>query len=202
MDNSDLVFLDSTHSYFLKGKELLSVTTVLDRAGITDFEKVPIDLLERARIFGEYSHKVCELDDKGILDESSVDPQLLPYLEGWRKFKAEKVSEILHIEIPVYSKLGYAGTLDRIYRDKNGDLCLGDIKSCTTLEAAAVALQTAAYSYAFEKLYKMKIRHRVGIQLIGGNEYHSETYKKRTDFDYFMAALKVVQYKVENKIRT
>lgn len=111
----NLVFSEEDHCYKLNNVVIPSVTQILKCCGISDFSKVPIDVLERARLFGTAVHKACELFDKGTLDERTLDPNLWPYLDGWVACKKEYAFEFVENENPLVSTIyRVAGTPDRI----------------------------------------------------------------------------------------
>jgi hypothetical protein len=80
---------------------------------------------------GSMVHRATALDDQGILDESTVAPELQGYLDAWRQFKIDKRVEVQQVEFVCYSlSLGYAGTADRLITWSTGPMpCLVDIKS-------------------------------------------------------------------------
>lgn len=105
-----LTFDEEKHEYRLDGNLLDGVTTVLRQAGFFP-EYQPTDsewFMDRGSII----HKVTELNDKGTLDESTVDPLIAGYLESWRKLGLKYTPGQIEIKLcdPVYL---YAGTLDR-----------------------------------------------------------------------------------------
>lgn len=202
MDKSRLVFFDATHQYYLDGKELTAVSYVFERTFIVDFRKIDFEILERARLIGDYVHEMCALRARGELDEETVDFSLAGYLKAYDQYLAENVKQIVRIEEPVYSShFGYAGTPDIVYIDHDGYLCLDDYKTAETLHPA-VALQTAAYAYAYERTFKEKIRRRGGVQLNADGTYYRKKLTASDDFDNFIAALRVTHYKIKNKIRS
>lgn len=84
---------------------------------------------ERAMKRGTYVHKATALDDEGALNYPDLDEELKPYVDGWRKFKAEMRPKILKIEHRVeIPELGISGTLDRLL-EMNGQLWLVDLKT-------------------------------------------------------------------------
>ena len=140
-----LDFNAEEHSYRLDGRPVPSVTRILKPLDM--FEHVPLDVLERAREFGQHVHLACDLDDKGLLDEATLDAELLPYLRGWRRFLAESGFQIIASEQPVaHAKLGYAGTLDRRAIHRNRRVIL-DIKSGQM--PLSVGPQVSAYAEAW-----------------------------------------------------
>lgn len=202
MTDSKLVFYSATHQYYLEGRELVAVSYVFERTFITDFRKVDFEILERARIIGDYVHEMCALFAKGELDESTVDYNLSGYLKAYKQYLSDHVKKIISVETPVYSShFGYAGTPDIVYVDKDGVHTVDDYKTAATLHPA-VALQTAAYAYAYERNYKTKIRRRGGVKLNADGTYERKALTDRSDFDNFVAALRVTNYKIKNKINS
>ncbi len=194
--DENLSFDETKHLYFLRGRVSAGVTNTLSKTGITDFGSVDRDILDRASKFGRAVHTATELWDRKVLDLASLDEPLVPYLDAWKAFLEAEVKEILHIELPVYSlKYNFAGTIDRIYFDKQGRLCLGDIKTSGVFNAG-VPLQTAGYQLAFEEMFKkMKVARRVGVILKGDGTYLPEVFADRSDRDDFLACLRVAAYK-------
>ena len=105
-----LTFDPGPHKYFWNGVPVPSVTEIL--SPLTDLSFVDADVLRRAQAFGTAVHYACELHDTGRLDEEALDPELAPYLAGWRKFCSEHACTWDLIEQRVYHPtLRYAGTL-------------------------------------------------------------------------------------------
>lgn len=107
----ELAYASETHEYFLDGRKLPSVTTLLKECGIikTAF------YTKKGSDNGSRRHLLTELYDKDILDYSSIAEEDFPFLEAWIKAKAELGIEVKNIEMRVYHPLlGYAGTADRL----------------------------------------------------------------------------------------
>lgn len=106
-----LEFEADRHVYTFNGQILPSTTGILKEMGLTPDYSM-IDPFYAMR--GQYVHKATELYDRGTLDEDTVDDEIAPYLEQYRKAKANFPFEIIDIEKmlrhPVY---GYTGTIDR-----------------------------------------------------------------------------------------
>lgn len=177
------------HRYYIGSRELPGVTRVLSM--LDQFERVPKDVLEAARVFGQHVHLACELDNKGVLDEAALDPALVPYLWAWRRFKAESGFEIQASELRVVNhRLGYAGTIDVVgmYR---GTLGVLDIKS--GIMPRTVGYQTAAYQEAYAVEHGKRPSFRYCLQLNPempcGYKLHRLT--KTTNFNMFVSCLNV-----------
>lgn len=93
------------------GSGLESVTTILKEEGIIDTRFYD----DWSRDRGSMIHLATAYDDRGELDESTLDPVIAPYLEAWRRFKRESGFIPEKIEVPGMSTAyRYAGTPDRI----------------------------------------------------------------------------------------
>lgn len=199
------VFLqETTHQYFHEesGKELLAVTTVFEKNGVTDFSKVPFNVIEPARVKGELVHEMAALYGRGMLDEESIDVSLFGYFEAIEKFFRDEVKKVIVIENTVHNLThGYAGTLDIAYLNHKNLVCIDDYKSALKPHKAC-KWQTAAYAYAFEKLYKIKVQQRQGVHFTDSGDYSFDEHNNslRRDFNDFMTLLKTAQLKMINKI--
>lgn len=191
---SDLVFIEESHEYFLDGKRLPSVTEVIGM--LSDFSFVPADIMERASAFGSAVHKAVELYELDDLDESALSTGLVPYLNGYKRFKDETGFEAHFTEERVYSfAYGYAGTLD-LAGYMNDLFCIIDIKTVTVLHSV-IGLQTAAYLHAFNEMNRYNYGYRYALQL-KKNAYKLQDYSDQNDFTYFTAALNLNNWRVNN----
>lgn len=185
-----LTFDEASHSYALDGRPVPGVTSVIGSILSPVYNKAN-DLMRRAAAFGSAVHRACELDDRGTLDMETLDPALLPYLEGWRKFSQDNGGEILHSETKICSyKFRFAGTLDRVLFD--GPTLL-DIKTSTTI-GPEVGVQTAAYAIAAQESLGIKIKRRLCVQL---TPYGYKLYQLTdpSDQQIFIAALSCYNWK-------
>lgn len=185
-------FIEDTHQYFVDGKELPSVTTILH--SLNDFSFVDKDLLERAAKFGNAVHKATELYDQNSLDFDQLDPNLLPYVEAWDMFLHDYKPEILSCEQRVASMYGYAGTLDR-YVAIDGQRIIIDIKSGTVVPKYT-GLQLSAYSQAVvEGGGKVDKRYVIHLQPCN---YKVVPFNGRNDFTIFKSALNLFRWSQHN----
>ena len=146
----ELTFRKSDHAYFLNSVSIPSVTQILTGSGLSDYSKVPEDILERAAKLGKAVHDTTHFHTKGTLDTSSLDPVLNLYLEQWMRFLKMHVdlSAPRCSEIPVYCKKSwYAGTAD-FWGIVNGEPAVVEIKT-TKKQMEAHKPQVAAYRNAY-----------------------------------------------------
>lgn len=188
-----LTFDEATHTYRFNGNVVPGVTSVL--SPLTDFSRVPPHVLEAASNFGKAVHRACELDDLSMLDEDQLDPALVPYLEGWRKFSADYAVEWDLIEEPVYhATMNYAGTPDRIGMVK-GDFTVVDIKSTAQLYPS-VGPQLSAYANAEGHPFAK----RLAVQLKADGTYVAKPYTDPTDWPVFASLLTLRNWCARNSI--
>lgn len=182
-------FDEALHEYRIDGRVVPSVTQCLRY--IDSFDGVPADVLEAAREFGSHVHAACDLDNRGALDEESLDPHLAEYLAGWRKFLHESKGRVVQSEQIVFSpRLLYAGTLDAVV-NINGRDTLVDIKSGAI--PRSVGPQTAAYAEALRETTGQKISARLCVQLLA-NDYRTKPLKDPADWSVFVSCLNLTKW--------
>lgn len=194
----DLQFDAETHTYRLAGRVVPSVTQALKV--LESFEGIPADVLEAARIRGQYVHAACDLLDRDQLDWSSLDPALVPYIEGYQNWLADSDATITASELRVAHKAnGYAGTLDRL-AIVNGRETLVDVKATAVLPVT-VGPQTAAYAnaYAVSSGHKAPKRHCLHLNPVFKRGYKFTALTDPGDWSVFLSCLNV--WKFRNKYK-
>lgn len=143
-----LTFEPEAHVYHLNGQRLPSVTQVLEP--LINYDGVPNGILQHAADRGTAVHLATEFWDDGDLDEESIDPEVLPYVQAWQRFRAESGFEVLRSEVRVYSERHrYAGTVDCI-GTLRGRLIMVEKKTTAVLHPAT-AIQVSAYYRAYNE---------------------------------------------------
>src|SRR3990172_1656127 len=190
-----------THTYKVDGLVVPSVTQVLSI--LEDWSQVNREVLAAAGDFGTHVHIACDLDNKGILNEGELDPELLPYLNGWRRFLGESGARVITGELQVASRSHrYAGMLDALI-EWRGAICVVDIKTGATVPRVA-GPQLAAYELAYNELLATatagkpepghRARKRFVVQL-AADSYRVHEMKNRTDWTVFQSALNCWRFK-------
>lgn len=193
MNAPDLIFDEERHAYWLGGARLPSVTEIL--APLSDFSGIAPAVLEAKRDLGHRVHLACQLDDEDDLDEASVEEDVGPYLDAWRRFLVESGAQVLHNEQRVYSRvMQYAGTLDNVLQ-LNGAKWLVDKKTSLHTPIAA-GPQTAAYLYA---LNDPTVTHRAAIRLRPDGTYRFDPLTGADDFTVFVSCLSIHRFKQQHK---
>ena len=112
----DTLTCDESHVYRLGSKRrLMGVTEILRSAGICPASDYTNDMIEHSKKLGEYVHLACAMDDRGELDEDTLDDAIRPYLTAWRAWKLARpdLTSWIEIETPIHDET-WAGTPDRI----------------------------------------------------------------------------------------
>jgi len=195
----DFRYEGHTHSYFLGGLRIPSVTQVM--VGINDFLQMDPEIMAAAQERGTLVHTATALYDKDdlALEEMQSDPILEPYVRAWVKFRDDVLFIPEAIEVRVYStRYRYAGTIDRIGALR-GVRAILDIKTSATPNPVA-ALQLAAYQVAYnEQNPKAKAKERWVVQLGADGKYRLHQYKDDLgDWSTFLSALQLFNWRKKN----
>ena len=197
-----LTFDADKHVYTdASGRRLLSVTQVIERAGLVQGMEF---FTEEARDRGRAVHSAIHYLDDGDLDEESIHPVIRPYLDAYRKWQAETQAQSLFSEIALADvNRGFAGTLDSLcWMPMVGpDLFLVDFKSGEYQHCSAV--QIAAYRELVRvnlevlglKANELPRSFRV-LQLKPNGKYtlHAPKITMTEALAYFMSALNIVRF--------
>jgi len=174
-----------THSFFIGGRSVLSVTQALKGAGIIEDGWYTEESRER----GCAVHNACQYLDEGLLDWDTVAPKYLPYVKAYERFKDESGFIPALIEAWVFNEsYFYAGILDRT-GILNGEHVLIDLKSGPPAKWAN--LQSAAYAGCLSLPHK-----RFTLRLSDNGKYKlSDEHKDPNDFKIFLSAVSVANWK-------
>lgn len=181
-----MIHLDQEKNvYVCEGREFPRVSKILEVAGVIDTRWFK----EFHALRGTYVHQATDWFDRGTLDEDSVDEELRPYFEGYKKFIKEVQPEILGIEVPlVHRALGYGTTIDRILKI-SGRKAVLDIK--TGGLPKHVGQQTIAHKLAwnFSRIEDERVIDRYALQLPGDGKYKIHVLKDGNDLTCWMDSL-------------
>lgn len=188
-----LEFRESDHSYRIDGRRVPSVTGIIGQV-----MPLPFQAGEWHMRRGVSTHHGCRLLDAGTLDWSSVDPEIMPRIKAWEKFRREWPAEIVACELPLGSEsLRYAGTLDRVFK-REDTLTICDIKSSLSPQ---VIVQLAAYALLWRDAGNRPVSKGVAVELRSDASYRCmwvDAGQLRRGEQVFLAALTIHNWKKEN----
>lgn len=180
-------FDEASHTYYIDGCEVLSVTQVLVEAGIIDTKWFTV----QGRHRGSTVHKCIELLVKGTLDLNSVDPKIEGYLDAYRLFVNDTGFECDEVERRVWSPSGgFAGTLDQLGGIKGGTAIV-DTKTGALLRPTGV--QLTGYASGYQQETGTFVDRLIGLQLKPDGTYSMKVY--RPEFEVWKACLKIAWWK-------
>jgi len=180
---------DEHHVYRFNGRVVPNVTRILDVL------KKPIpaspEVLQRKRDLGDIVHQATALDATNDLDDETVDPDAMPYLKAFRRFRMEVKPRFLSTEEYVFSQTyGYAGTLDHTVVI-NGEEGVLDKK--TGIDDPTDRVQLSAYHNA-----KYGLNRKTKRWILSLRDNGSYVLTPHDDyFHVFLAALTVYRYKTQ-----
>ncbi len=150
---------------------------------------------EAALLRGRAVHKATELDDRGDLDEASVDPAVRPFFESYRLYRAAHPEmAILEIEREVvHQPMGFMGHLDRVVQFGAGPRVVVDLKCGAHQRWHGV--QTALYAIGYAHAAEVETPTRGGLYLQGdGSEALWRDHGDPNDFSVAKAVVTVAHF--------
>lgn len=106
-----LTFDPEKHQYFLGKKRIPGVSEILQKVGLSkDFTGIDPFYADR----GKATHLAIQYFLENRLDESSLDPVIVPYFEGFKKYYAEHPMGITQCEVRGIFGDEFCGTIDCI----------------------------------------------------------------------------------------
>lgn len=196
--NSNIVLTmdEELHQYYADGAPAPGVNRILNVIHkYPEGDARPRRLIDAA-FFGKVVHRVCELENNGTLDESSVHQKVVPYLDGYRLFK--KDFHIGHDDIFLSEKmlisidLGimFCGTLDMKVFD-----FIVDLKTSAD-HSPMTKIQLAGYEIVYNENYPdFPARKRLEVLLKKDGTYIPLWHKDPNDRNMFISALNVYNMK-------
>ena len=164
------------------------VTEILAEVGIIDTRRYAGYSEQRDR--GSAVHAACHYDDIGDLDESSLDPSWIPYLQGWRKFRSEHVCQWTDVEKRL-SNESFTGQPDR-RGTVDAHRAIVDLK--TGAKESWHKIQLAAYCVLTERPFCYR---RIVVRLQDDGNYAMDNYSLATaeDINLFLSAVAIFNWK-------
>jgi hypothetical protein len=168
---AQLTFDADTHTYYLDGAEVPSVSEITKPLSAYKYADVDENVLEAAADRGTEIHFITTLIDNGEDIDGEYPAEYGGYIEAYRLYLSEH--NVVHIarETPVYhpGRL-YAGTPDAI-SIVDGEIAIVDYKCVASVNKIGVKTQVNAYKAAYEALEGLKIERLYCLQLMNTGEY-------------------------------
>ena len=140
---ADFTFDPETHTYYLDGKPLISVTQLLKKHGLApDYVHVSEETMEKAADRGKLIHK--EIEDYITRGEVGFTPELVSFIERFKTIGYDFVAS----EVAVHNDV-IAGTIDFILDTvaPDNEEYIIDFKTTSSINFEAVSWQLSLYAY-------------------------------------------------------
>ena len=155
INNDVLEYDDATHTYYVNGVIVPSVTQIVKFAYPNTYKDIEPRVLERARQLGVKMHKDIEDYEKGLQVEHSEE------LDSYVKLKSFIKWEVKHSEIPIIiydkEKPLCAGRIDQIINIAD-EWYVNDLKRTKDVHFKNLTLQLSLYAIGYEQCYGKSIR--------------------------------------------
>jgi len=200
-------FDQATHAYRMNGHSVPSVTRVIDHAGLSSYDMVRKEILERKSMIGTLVHLATKYFDHGTLDVESLDSYTRGRTEAWMQFRRDTGFEPRIIEEPFLATVNgmpYGMTLDREGL-MGGRPTIIEIKTTANIEPW-FGIQTAGYALGAPDPDKAAItprwlfarRRRMVVQLFEDGNYKKHDFTDPQDAEVFISSLHVTSWKLAN----
>ena len=197
-----LTFDHDKHLYFYDGVIVPNTTRLLQDYGLIDFSHVPLARLNYKRDLGTAVHYACFLLDENNLDESTLHPEIVPYVNAYKKFMEITGFEPRFSELKLYSKKWrFATTLDRqgpFEWERKEQESVIELK-CTWEMYPSTGPQTASHKIVVEENFpEIKIKKRFGLQLKENGNYEIHPLTDPQDENTFLACVVLHHWRERN----
>lgn len=151
----EIKFDENLHKYTVDGKEVISVTQLLQKHRITpSYDAVDKELLRVASERGTLIHEEVENwiknNETGFTEEAE---KICEYLYE----RADENTKILSEQMVANDVV--AGRLDLLYLNGKKELVLADIKTGNSKHLYGWTWQLSLYKYLYERMYDKKIKY-------------------------------------------
>ena len=221
LEADGLTFNPEGHKYHLQGKPLISLTQILEAAGLVDYSAVQPDVLANKAAFGTQVHEYTAWHDQDDLEPEDWEkllnhPKYGPRLKGWVQFREDfnftpdqnwieepcAVTEYGITYAMTLDRFGTFGTPEEIVAGK-ASLGVVEIKTCCDAEPSH-QIQTAGQAIMFEGDGSVPCR-RMAVYLLdkpngAGKLYEVIEHKHRIDRKIFAACLVLTQFRINQKL--
>lgn len=206
-----LAFDPATHAYTVDGAPWPYVTGILEAMGASDYSMVPPDVLAVAAERGRLVHQACHYDDQGDLDETTLDPALVPYVHAWRRFREDHDVQPMAalVERPLaHEVLRYCGTPDcpatmggmrgkPVVIDRK---VVAQVQPATGLQLSAYRMLLNTVADTFPTAVGFSTAGRLAVNLHDDGSYTTVWFTEPDDDRTWLALLKGYHWRLRHQL--
>lgn len=160
IDIDKLYFDQPSHKYYYEGVELSGITGILKSLVFPDmYADVPESVLRAAAGRGSAIHAEIELVDSLGVEPSSEEAR------KYAALREEHGLEVVASEQLVTDGSHVASAIDIVFRDKEGNIVLADVKTTYKLNKEYVSWQLSIYKYLYKLCFGKEAGRLVAIWL-------------------------------------
>lgn len=203
---ADFQFIEASHSYSRGGIIIPGCTRCIDHAGLTNYDDVRGDILERRSRLGRDVHSATHYKDENDLDWSSVAEEAKGYVDSWLEWVVVtgfQMKAIEHQQIATIHGMPVGMKLDRygLLRKRSAVVEIKITREIQEWHAIQLAIYAAGYTAKEEsslgELARFLTRDRVAVRLRSdGKLAHQRYFEDRKDFDVATWALGITHWKL------
>lgn len=167
-----VVFDPAKHEYWVEGKKIPGVSEIMKFLGLSK-DWSGVDTYYRDR--GTAVHKAIELYIHGNLDEDSLDPVCVPYVEEFKEWWHDPLAvndDPMTEQIFYSERFGFAGTIDLILTTR-----IWDFKTTKSMEHFTTEIQGAFYRQLVSENFCQLPKPFSALQLPGNGPAIEVPYK-------------------------
>lgn len=153
--SNKIEFIEDGHIYLLNGIQTPSVSELLRKKFPDKYANVPSYVLQNKAEYGGKVHAMIERFESGReLGKLGIFEKIS--LTQYQKLKQAKGFTVESQEHIIWYKDKFCGRYDMTTINKNGFLCLGDIKTTYKLDREYLSYQLSLYELAYEWTYEVE----------------------------------------------
>lgn len=206
VESENVSFERETHSYTLEdGQRVMSVTQILQFAGLVNYGGIPPAILAYAAWRGSLVHEATAYLDKGIdiYTQFDLPDEIMPYVHAWEAFKLEfdfipDLEEIERPRVVTVSGIQYAMTPD-VPGTMRGIPTVVE-KKATVAMHPCWGIQLAAYEAGLKRPKGYRNWQRIAVQLLPTAKFKLHIFDKASDFAMFQHSHSVAAWKLNNRL--
>lgn len=153
--SNKIEFIEDGHLYLLNGVVTPSVSELLRKKFPDKYKNVPASILANKSDYGTTIHSAIERHENG-LKTAHMGIWAKIAVSQYEKLKQAKEFTVESQEQIIFYKDKFCGRYDMTTINKNGFLCLGDIKTTYKLDRDYLSYQLSLYELAYEWTYEVE----------------------------------------------
>jgi hypothetical protein len=200
----DFQFDPRRHEYRVGGVTIPGCTRAIGDSGLTNFENVKAEILDRRSKLGRHVHTCCHYFDEGDLDRKTIDESAKGYVDSWALLCEDIKPKWRKIEYQFVASID--GLFCGMQIDREGDIygheSIVDLKISRSIEKWH-GVQTALYAMglpheSLSSAYARFLRRRRYIAKLNetGKRGQLIPFEDKRDADVGKAALLISSTKI------